>query len=229
MQLRAHNLYTANHLLLNAYLSNPHAFADEALRLLTNEPERLRCGYSDNSYWIAQQIIEKCSPHCTDETFRALEAVLLVFVPPFERTKDGMRCRGRAAYNLASALEPTRRGDTAKIRLAEWEEKFKGPSGPPQGIRSYTVVSPITQEAAQHMTDEQWLRAIAKYNAEETMHDFEHPERGDAWELANMLHDFVKEQPERFARLALRFPDDSEPSYLMNVICGLMRRQFPPS
>ena len=165
-QLRAHNLYTANHLLLNAYLSNPHAFADEALRLLTNEPERLRCGYSDNSYWIAQQIIEKCSPHCTDETFRALEAVLLVFVPPFERTKDGMRCRGRAAYNLASALAPTRRGDTAKIRLAEWEEKFKEPSGPPQGIRSYTVVSPIAQEAAQHMTDEQWLRAIAKYNTE---------------------------------------------------------------
>ena len=226
-QLRTHNLYTANHLLLNAYLSNPQAFADEALRLLTDESERLRCGYSDNSYWLARQVIEKCSPHCTDETFRTLEAVLLAFVPPFERTKEGMRWRGRAAYNLASALAPTRRGEPAKVRLAEWEEKFKEPSGPPEGIRSYTVVSPIAQEAAQHMTDEHWLRAIAKYNAKNRRHDFERPERGGARELAGMLQDFVKEQPERFARLALRFPDDSEPSYLMNVFCGLKEAAIP--
>jgi len=226
-QLRSHSLYTANHLLLFAYLSNPAVFADEAVRILADEPKRLSCGYSDNSYWRSRQIIEKCSSHCSEEAFRALEAVLGAFVPPYERTKEGRRLRGHASYNLASALAEERRGTFAKARLAELQGKFKRPDGPPQGIRSYTVVSPIEEEAAQHMTDEQWLRAIAKYDTEERTYNFEHPERGGAWELAGMLQKFAKEQPERFARLALQFPDDSEPSYFSNILRGLKETAIP--
>lgn len=226
-QLRALKLYTANHLLMSTYLSNAAVFADETLSLLTEEPRRLNCGYSDSAYWLARQAIEKCSPHCSDETFHALESVLLAFVSPYERTKEGMSLRGHAAYNLTSALTDARQSNRAKARLSEWEEKFKKPDGPPQGIRSYTVGSPIEQESAQLMTDEQWLRAIAKYNTEERKRDFEHPERGGAWELAGMLQKFVKEQPDRFARLALRFPDDSEPSYFSNVLRGLKEAAIP--
>jgi hypothetical protein len=220
-QLRPHPLYTANHLLMHAYLSNLAAFAEEAVGLLAAEPARLHCGYPGSDLWVSRQVIEKCSPHCTEETYRALEAVLLAFVSPYERTKDGMRWRGYAAYNLASALAASRRSSHAQARLAEWQERFREPDGPPQGVRSYTVVSPIPQESAEHMTDEQWLGAVAKYNSEERHRDFEHPERGGAHELAAMLQKFVKEQPERFARLALRFPDGTEPSYFMNVLYGL--------
>ncbi len=220
-QLRAPKLYTANHLLMSAYLCNAAAFPDEVLRLLASEPRRLHCGYSDSAFWLSRQVIERCSPHCTEEVFRALEAVLLAFVSPHERTKDGMRCRGHAAYNLASALSDARQHSRTKTQIAAWREKFSDPDGPPRGIRSYSVVSPIEQESAQHMTDEQWLGAITKYNSAERRHDFEHPERGGAHELASMLQKFVKEQPERFAQLALRFPDDTQPSYFMNVLDGL--------
>lgn len=227
-QLRAAKLYTANHLLMRAYLACPTAFADEAIGLLAAEPERLLCGYSDNAFWVSREVLEKCSPHCTDETFRAVEATILVFVSPHERTKKGLRWRGNAAFNLATALAAQRRTKRANAQVAEWQTKFGKPDGPPIGMRSFTVVSPIPKESAQHMTDEQWLGAIAKYMSAKRRRDFEHPERGGADDLAGMLQQFVKEQPERFALLALRFPEDAQPSYFMNVLYGLKEAEIPP-
>ena len=142
-QLLAHRLYTANHLLMSAYLSNPGTFAEQALILLIAEPKRLSCRYTDSPYWLSRSLIKQRSPHCTDESFQKLEAALLAFVSPYERSKDGFRYRGHAAYNLASALAEHRLSRTAKNPLAEWREKFKEPDGPPIGIRSYTVGSPI--------------------------------------------------------------------------------------
>jgi hypothetical protein len=227
-QLRAAKLYTANHLLMRAYLSCPAAFADEALGLLAAEPERLLCGYSDSLFWRSRQVLEKCSQHCSDGTLRALETTVLAFVPPHERTRKGLRWRGNAAYNLATALAAQRRTKRANTQIAEWETKFGKPTGPPTGMRSFTVVSPIPKESAQRMTDEQWLGAIAKYNSADRRHDFEHPERGGADELAGVLQQFVKEQPERFARLALRFPADVRQSYFMNVLYGLKEAAISP-
>lgn len=226
-QLRASTLYTANHLLMSAYLSCPAAFADEALALLVAEPERLHCGYSDSPFWLSRLVIEKCSPHSTEATFRAVEETVLAFVPAYERTKDGMRRRGHTAFNLASALAGHRRSAHANAQIAQWQAKFGKPDGPPQGIRCYTVVSPIPQGSAQHMTDEQWLRAIAKYSVVGRRWDIEHPERGGPEELAALLQKFVKEEPERFARLALRFPEDAHPSFFMNVLYGLKESVLP--
>ncbi len=226
-QLRAAKLYTANHLLMHAYLACPTTFADEVIALLAAEPERLLCGYSDNAFWVTCQVLEKCSPHCTDTTFRAVEAAVLSYVSPHERTKEGRHWRGHVAFNLASALADHRRSQRANAQIAGWQAKFGKPDGPPRGIRTYTVISPIPKESAQHMTDEQWLGAISKYNSADRQRDFEHLESGGAHELAAMLQTFVKEQPERFARLALRFPDDVEPSYFMNVLYGLKESPIP--
>ena len=228
-QLLVAKLYTANHLLMRAYLACPAAFADEALGLLAAQPARLLCGYSDSPFWLSCQVFEKCSPHCANATFRAIETTALAYVSAHERTKDGLRWRGNAAFNLASALAAHRRSNHANAQIAEWQTKFGGPAGPPAGMRCFAVVSPIPKESAQHMTDEQWLGAIAKYSSADRRRDFEHPERGGADELAGMLQTFVKEQPERFARLALRFPDQVPPSYFMNVLYGLKEVVISPA
>jgi hypothetical protein len=226
-QLSAHRLYTANHLLMSACLCAPEVFTEDALQLLADEPKRLSCGYSDSAFWVARQVIEKCSAFCSDETFRRLEEVLLSFMSPYERTKEGRRARGHAAFNLASSLASERRSRNTNVRIAEWIEKFKTPDGPPRGIHCYSVESPIKKESALHMTDEQWLRTIARYDSDREMYDYERPERGGAGPLAGMMQGFVKEQPERFARLALRFPDNAEPSYFMNVLYGLREAAIP--
>lgn len=226
-QLRDHPLYTANHLLMSAYASNPIAFSDEALELLADEPKRLECGYSDSPYWQARLVIERCSPLCSEAAFQRLEAVLLAVVSPYEQSKHGLRWRGKAAYNLTSGMPEARLSKKGKTQLVRWKEKFKNPDGPPVGIRSGFVGSPIEEKSANHMTDAQWLGAIAKYNTEERCHDYIHPERGGALELARMLQKFTQQQPERFANLALRFPEDSHPYYLSHILRGLKDAAIP--
>lgn len=71
------------------------------------------------------------------------------------------------------------------------------------------------------MSDEQWLSAIAKYNTGDRNYDFENPEKGGAWQLAAMLCDFVRAEPERFANLCLLFPKETYPDYIRSVLNGL--------
>jgi len=225
--LRDQKLYIANYLLLNAYLRAPETLAEEAATLLAAEPARLVCGFGDSPFWITRCLLEKCSVRCTDETFRKLEAVILEFSTPYERSKDGLRRRGYTAYTLASALAPARRAQSTNRRIREWERKFGSPEGSPRGIRVFDVVSPIERKSAEHMSDEQWLKAIEKHNTERTF-DWENPGRGGAQQLAGMLQDFVKKEPERFARLSLKFSKSTEPSYFMNVLYGLKEAAIDP-
>lgn len=77
------------------------------------------------------------------------------------------------------------------------------------------------------MTDEQWLRAVAKYDTEERRYNHRHPERGGALQLARMLQKFTEEQPERFAHLALKLPSTSHPYYFSHVLGGLKKAAIP--
>ena len=76
------------------------------------------------------------------------------------------------------------------------------------------------------MADEQWLKAFAKYDSEYSHHpnDFL---KGGAWELAGMFRDFVRNEPERFARLSLRLPCERNPAYLERAIDALKETNAP--
>ena len=84
-----------------------------------------------------------------------------------------------------------------------------------------TVGSPIEKEAVEKMTDDQWLRAIAKYRSEDRMHHSGDSLEGGALELARVLEERAKEEPERFARLGLRLPADANPLYIAHTIDAL--------
>jgi hypothetical protein len=226
--LRGSRLFTANQLLIRAYLSAPETFSEEAMRLLADEPVRFQCGFSDSPFWLSRLILENCSPHCSEETFERVQAAALALTTPYERSSDGFRHRGYHAYTLVSALDQQRRSAEANSRLAEWQRKFGEPAGPPEGIRTFTVESPIPKAAAEHMSDEQWLDAIAKHSSERHWYDRKHPERGGASELASLFQEFVKKDPNRFGRLALRFSKGTNTSYYMNVLYGLKDAAVDP-
>jgi len=84
------------------------------------------------------------------------------------------------------------------------------------GIRIGTLRSPISQAAAEHMTDEQWMAAIAKYSTGERWSRIELV--GDASELAQVLEAETKLDAERFAGLALRFTAETHPAYTNAVL-----------
>lgn len=226
-QLRSSRTHTANSLLLAAYEEGGERFAEEAMALLCAEPARLHCGYHDSSHWISRCLIEKLSPHCAAETFQTLEAVLTDYVTEYERSEDGAEIRGRASFTLLSAIPADRRSARTSERLADLKAKFGKPDSAPQGIRSYTVVSPVPEDKAKDMTDDEWLAAIEVYRGVGHHSDWEYPERGGEQQLAGMMENFVKREPERFARLALRFPPDIDSCYWMNVLYGLREAVMP--
>ncbi len=220
--LRSRDTYMANFLLLRAYKAGAEHFADDAVSELCDKTWRFQCGYSNSPYWIAIQLIKAVTPLCSDENRARLEEAILDYVSDYERTHNGYKKRGRACFELLSGIPVELRSNTAQARYAELERKFGTlVESPPRGIQSYTVGSPIEKTAAEKMTDEQWLKAIKKYDSEESKYFWENPEKGGASQLAGMLQEFVKKEPERFACLSLKFPSGTNPVYIEHTLSGL--------
>lgn len=80
------------------------------------------------------------------------------------------------------------------------------------------------------MTDEQWLKAIAKYATEELPFRTEDDLLvGGASTLAATLGIRAKSEPTRFARLACRFPLSTNPCYFDAVLRGLADADLEPA
>ncbi len=219
--LRRRDTHIANHLLLALYGGGTARYADEAVALLCDEPWRFECGVSGSPNRCAMETIRAVVPHCTIENRERLEHVILNYVSPYERTRDGYKENGRTRFALLSAIPAELRSTRANTHFKELARKFGKPRGEPRGIIGGRVKSPIEESATDKMTDDQWLRAIAKYHSEDQW-DFSDDEvKGGALQLAQALEARVKEEPERFARLSLRFPADANPVYLKGTLSAL--------
>ncbi len=211
--------HVANHLLLALYAGGAARHADEAARLLCDQPWRFECGFSDSPHWCAMETIRAVLPHCTAENRQKIETAILDYVPAYECTRYGYKNYGLAQFELLSAITPELRSTRAQARFGELERKFGTPPGGPRGIVAGWVKPPIEKDDAAKMTDDQWLGAIAKHNLDERPwhEDF----KGGARDLAQVLEAQAKEEPERFARLGLRFPADANPVYLDRTLAAL--------
>ncbi|MCI0621772.1 MAG: ATP-binding protein [Acidobacteria bacterium] len=218
--LHKRDTYIANFLLLSLYAAGAPRFANEAASLLCAETWRFYCGYSDSPYWVAMQLIQSIAAHCSPESLAKLEAAIRDYSPSYERTASGYRLAGRARHSLLSAIPAEYRSKSAESQFMELNRKFGKPYGPPTGVRGGWVQSPIEKQAAEKMSDEQWLRAIAKYQSNERF-SWDDPTKGGAWQLAGMLREYVRNEPERFARLSLQFPPGTNPAYIERTLDGL--------
>ena len=221
--LASRNTFIANLLLLTLYTHRPRSLADEAAVLLCEETWRLHCGYMDSPYWIAMELIRSIIPYCSPETRTRLESTVLAYTPEFERSVEGYKYSGHTRFSLLSCFGRECLSSRGQTQLGELERKFGAPESGPQGIQSFSVGSPIEQQGAEHMTDEQWLQAIAKYDSEERLDRWKAPEKGGASELASMLGKFTKSEPERFSQLCLRMPASTNSAYFMRVLDGLKK------
>ena len=219
-ELRRRETHIANHLLLGLCTAGRERFADEAVSLLCEQPWRFECGYSDSPQWCAMECLRAAIPHCTPENRVRVEEVILGYYSSFEGTRSGFRSRGLAQFSLLSAIPAEFRSARAKLRYAELERKFGEPEGEPVSIKASRIGPPIENNATDRMTDEQWLSAIAKYRSEFPSYS-SGDAKGGAYQLAQTLGSRVSEEPERFARLSLKFPSDTNPSYLAHVLTAL--------
>ncbi|MCM2356603.1 MAG: hypothetical protein NDI77_00465 [Geobacteraceae bacterium] len=226
-ELRTLDTYIANYLLMNIFTAGAISFADEAVKTICDQPWRLNCGFSGSPYWISMEAIAAVMPHCSEESRTKLETVILAFSPEYERRAEGIKFAGRACFALLSAIPAVYLTRGGLARFNELERKFGKPYGPPKELRAYSVGSPIPKEAAEKMTDEQWLIAIAKYRLEDRFNRWDNLGKGGAAELAGMLREYAKNEPERFARLSLQFPADTNPVYIERTLEGLKGASAP--
>lgn len=192
---------------------------NDAIDWLVADQRNLELGWSDSPRWASRELVEVATRHCDDEHLEALTELLLDHQPDWERTAAGLRARGRAQYDLLSAVEPSRRSDAVRRRLGELGRKFPDwPPAPPRAVTAHFVGPPIPSGAAPRMTDEHWTRAVRKYRSDGTDWSRGDLPVGGAAQLAQLMGTQAEAQPERFARLALTLDADTHPAYLSRVI-----------
>ena len=214
---------TIQYLLIRSLAANGPALADEGVGHLCKSPERFKIGYSSNSHWASRQLIESISPHCSDQKLRQLEKLLLEYFPDWEKGVWGRKQFGYAQFTLLSGIIETRRSERIRKRLEEWRRKF-GQQEPksPEPMEAQLAQPPIPEDAAEKMSDEQWLSAIRHHDTDERDFTRDGHYIGGALELSRFLEKRVKNEPRRFAELALQFPDHANPLYFEAVLRGII-------
>ena len=187
---------------------------DEAVGWLVSDPRNLCLSPMANPHWTARELIQECSPGCSSELFERLESAVLEYSPDREREDY----RGLSQYELLLALDATRMSPAAKSRLAELEQRF--PDWEPQVLQpliAQFVGSPISDDVADVMSDDDWLEALNTHTSKEPTWDGSGLV-GGAGELARTLGARAKDEPERFSTLALRFSDEIPAAGMAQII-----------
>jgi len=226
----------------------PDTYADQALEWLLTNCNRLRCGSERRKpRWSeAARLIRRMSPHCSDDIFQRLEKTLQRYRDPDEKrlaawwlkdARDGYyRNRfGAAARFLLPALDPARRSAETTGRIGVLKRKFADyqkdhflRSGPRGGM----VRSPLGSEAIRRMSDKQWLRLVKSQRIPQRNRVAAKYGKNSVTEASVEMfaRDFgiaAKREPERFGKLALRFPSEAHADYLAEVFSALQEEKPP--
>ncbi len=226
----------------------PDAYADQALEWLLTNRNRLRCGSERRKpRWNeAAELIRRMSPHCSEDIFQQLEKTLQRYRDPDEKMRAGWWLKnaregyyrngfGAAAYFLLPALDPKRRSSEATGQIGVLKRKFADypkdhflRSGPRGGM----VRSPLGNAATRRISDKQWLRLIGnkRIPQRDSVSAKYGKNRITEASVEMFAQDFgiaAKREPERFGKLALRFPADSPPDYLAAVFSALQEKKPP--
>ncbi|MEV4926366.1 NACHT domain-containing protein [Streptomyces roseoverticillatus] len=205
----------AQWLLYQALIEAGPALASWSAAILLQGRHRLLSGYGANVVWGARDVLRAVGDALPDDTLRRLEEMLLhLCLPPDEEPSPWYE------FTLLTALPEERLSERAARRLGELRRRHEGMREPdePRGMTGGFVGPPISSEAAQHMSDDQWLSAMRKHSQDRT--DWA-TFTGGARELSHVLQSMTAEDPSRFARLALRMDAGMHPAYGASLLRGL--------
>lgn len=188
-------------------------FAQWAFDLILQGAHRFIGGYFSSALWAARQVIQVTSSFVSDQSFHEVESAILNFRAPWEKQNQS-----RYIFSLLSAMDEGRLSELGRRRLAELRRLYeqKQPSEP-EGMKGGVIGSPIPQDAAERMSDDQWLGAMAKHNSDHTnWQNF----TGGAYQLSQVLNEHTKRDPWRFAKLTLRISRSANPAYTDAILRG---------
>ncbi|MHC3816817.1 NACHT domain-containing protein [Streptomyces sp. DT9] len=205
----------AQWLLYQVLIEAGPALAPWSAEILLQGRHRLLSGYVSNVVWGAREVLCAVGEALPDNTLVEVEKMLLhLRLPPDDELAPWHE------FTLLTALPEDRISESAGRRLGELRRRYDDAQEPdkPQGIMSGVVGPPIRSEAAQHMSDDQWLGAMKKHSQDRTDWTIF---TGGARELSHVLRSMTAAAPERFARLAVRMDAALHPAYGASLLQGL--------
>ncbi len=205
----------AQWLLYQVLAAGGPALAPWAAEILLQGGHRMLSGYAANAVWGAREVLRAIGGVVPDNTFGRLEqSVLHLRLPP-----DG-RLSPWHEFTLLAALPEGRLSERATRRLGELRRLHGDRPEPdePEGMTAGFVEPPISAEAARHMSDDQWLRAMRKHSRDRA--DWV-TRTGGARELSQVLRSMTVADPGRLARLAVRIDAGTHPAYGASLLLGL--------
>jgi len=236
------------YILAEAYATLPGEHADETLAWLMADPVRLNLGSGNKEpEWMpAVRLVNAHSPHCSEELFRRLEAWLVHHHDPDEK-KTAEWCLkgwkegwfhdfwGRAQYFLLPALCSQRRRKETSGLIGVLQRRFAGyeqwrflRSGHSTGGG---VGSTLPSEKLERVSDKSWLEIVSNKEVP-TNHGRWSKQVGRNALAESSVRMFSRDLgylskrfPERFGRLALRFPADINPDYVKVILEGMKETQ----
>jgi hypothetical protein len=227
-ELEHYDYDTINFLIIRGYAANGQTLANESVDYLCHNPARMEAGYGDGSHWAARELLEAVIPYCGDDEFTRLEHTLLTYYSRYERTTEGHHSSGHAQFILLDGITGPRRSVAVTKRLQELTMRFGQEAlEPPQGAVGGWAKSPIAEEEAALMTDDEWLAAIKGYDCENCSFVGDGV-IGGASELSLVLQSHVKQDPTRFANLACAFPETTQYVYFEAVLRGIAQSEIAP-
>ena len=221
-QLHGYEYETAQFLLMRAYTVSGHRYADQAIQFLLDDPNRLQIGYiMDYPSGAAIELIKAVSHHSSPEKRERLEELLLSYYPDWElRRGNKTKYQGLSQFDLLRAIDPSIRSPRVVKRLSKWSKKFRDESVQPRPPIPPSIGGPVQSPVpnVDELTDEEWLVEIQRHSNENEIEITERGIIGGVRQLAPEFERVAQRQPERFAELALRLPDDTHPYYFESIL-----------
>ena len=233
----------AAHLYLETIAANPQVLANELLPLLAF-PMVFEAGWTGADWRSFADAAKAVLPYLADPERTAVEQTILAYQPEVNLAVKAahelnageretiwtqpknivgqLRWSGYKQFCILETIGRDLLSSGAATRLDELRRKFRNEKVlEPYHVEGYTIESPIAKNNAVHMTDEQWLSAMRGHHSDEERHYGNGSATGGARQLAHVLQQLAKENPERFARLQLRIPTDANPAYVQQLLWGL--------
>ena len=232
--------YVMAHLLLNLSVD----YSNHIIKWLLDNPEaRLACGndYEEPKWILTGKLIEKFSAHCSNSIFNILENSIINIgisrnIESINSYFDSRRRYGyfnssywgEAQYFLLKKLDVTRVSSKSVSLYQVLQRRFEGCND--TYFYSYNssyggaVVSPLPQ--ANKLSDRAWTKLILTNEERFSTWKVKPLDNGAITEssiraFATSLSTAVKNEPERFAKLALKLPKDINKDFIESICYGL--------
>jgi hypothetical protein len=234
---------TALHLVLEAVSANP--VLAPLLAAQIDNPGLFKAGWHHADAYSAGKAMATCWPHLTAAERGVLEGRLMSLWPELDHAgwcirqfkapeeengwpiKDlkawarrALRNTGMRQWSTFRQLADVDLSPPARRRAQELERKFVGRRPEePDGIRSSVSRSPISSEQAKRMDDKAWRTAFATDWSERRR--WRDAYFGDASDLARVVQEEAKADPNRFLALYWTLPCGTPQPFVRAILWGV--------